>query len=939
MADNQLFTQYAQGNAIAQASYGGTAIVNVYQDVSARSVDSATLASAQQQFGHLPLETIPAITPLPSGSRVPFAPNPLFVGRASHLLALAAMLKDGGDEDDHHAKIVAITGLGGVGKTQLATEFVHRYGQYFAGGVFWLSFAEANAIPGQVAECGRSGYLNLRPDFHTLPLEDQIHLVLGAWQSALPRLLVFDNCEDKALVAQWSPPTGASHVLITSRRAQWDTVLRLKMLPLGELQLADSVQLLRAYTPELQASDADFAAISTELGNLPLALHLAGSFLGKFHRVLTLQAYLAQLRTADPLAHSSLTKGSISATAHDENVSRTFEVSYRNLDSTSSTDAQALALLARATYFAPGEPIPHRLLLATLESANTSDEALLQAESALLRLLELGLIEWVNEREDTLRMHRLLVKFLQQKNTDTSAQAAVEQALATQYEQIRSQSSPGAQRTSEMNQLVARVRGFAGQAAYTPAEIQRIFDTGTAGNRIVALALAFMKPNPLMFGSILGAIRNSKSAFEQYHALLAARALLPKLNDSQKGELGALLQDRADNIRYITQDTSRQIISMSILGKLGYSTGAQYQVPMANNYPSDANNVASTSNSVTPQSGANGGRGPTPSQPSSGGKTYGASLEPLTPGTELSAGRYKIERAVAVGGMGAVYNAIDTRFNRPCAVKVMLDEFHSENDWAQAVEWFAREATLLLDLNHPCIPRVRDFFVEGNVRDFFIEGAKNYLVMDFIEGRTLGEVLEKEGNIMGVNGARGVSEARARSWGQQICNVLAYLHRQNIIFRELNPSNIMVTDREEVKLIDFGIARNFQPQRQSTVIMTVGYAPIEQMAGNAEPRSDLYALGATLHRVLTHHDAANNKPDIFTLPPVRSLRPDISPGFEQVIMKALAPLNQRWSDATEMEREIIALPPVTITPPAWPIRRWWRRNSPGNSSSIKSTNT
>ena len=245
-----------------------------------------------------------------------------------------------------------------------------------------------------------------------------------------------------------------------------------------------------------------------------------------------------------------------------------------------------------------------------------ADEALLQAESALLRLLELGLIEWVNEREDTLRMHRLLVKFLQQKNTDTSAQAAVEQALATQYEQIRSQSSPGAQRTSEMNQLVARVRGFAGQAAYTPAEIQRIFDTGTAGNRIVALALAFMKPNPLMFGSILGAIRNSKSAFEQYHALLAARALLPKLNDSQKGELGALLQDRADNIRYITQDTSRQIISMSILGKLGYSTGAQYQVPMANNYPSDANNVASTSNSVTPQSGANGGRGPTPSQPS-----------------------------------------------------------------------------------------------------------------------------------------------------------------------------------------------------------------------------------------------------------------------------------------------------------------------------------
>ena len=95
--------------------------------------------------------------------------------------------------------------------------------------------------------------------------------------------------------------------------------------------------------------------------------------------------------------------------------------------------------------------------------------------------------------------------------------------------------------------------------------------------------------------------------------------------------------------------------------------------------------------------------------------------------------------------------------------------------------------------------------------------------------------------------------------------------------------------------------------------MSIGYVPPEQMQGMPEPRSDLYALGATLHRVLTHHDAANNKPELFTFPPVRSLRPDISLGLEQVIMKALAPLNQRWSDATEMERAIIALPPVSET--------------------------
>ena len=912
MAEKRSITQHAQGTAIAQASDGSTAIVNVYQDVSVHPVDSATLAAAQQQLGQLPLEVIPAIAPLPPGSLVPFAPNPLFVGRASHLRALAAMLKDEGGENDRRTTIAAITGWGGVGKTQLATEFVHRYGQYFAGGVFWLSFAEANAIPVQVAECGRSGYLHLRPDFHTLPLEDQIHLVLGAWQSALPRLLVFDNCENEALLGQWSPPTGASRVLITSRRAQWDRTLSLKTLPLGELEPKESIQLLHSYTPGLQASDADFAAIATELGNLPLALHLAGSFLGNFHRVLTPQAYLAQLRKADPLAHSSLTRGGISPTAHDENVSRTFEVSYRNLDSTNSTDAQALALLARATYFAPGEPIPHRLLLATLESANTSDEALLQAESALLRLLELGLIEWVNEREDTLRMHRLLVKFLHLKTSDTSAQAAVEQALATQYEQIRSQSSPGARRTSEMEQLVARMQGFAGQAAYTPAEIQRIFASGTEGNRIVALALSFMKPDPLLFGSILDAIPNSKSAFEQYHALLAARALLPKLNDSQKGQLGAVLQSSADNMRYITHDTSRQIIRMSILGKLGYSTGAQSQVPLARKYPSDANNVTSTSNAVTPQSGAIEGSAPTSSQPVPGGKADGASLEPLAPGTELAAGRYTIERVVAAGDRGAVYKARDTHFNRPCAVKEMLDEYESEDEQEAAVGRFTRETPLLLDLTHPCLPRMGDFFVEG---------SKFYLVMDFIEGRTLDEVLEKEGHIMGINGARGLSEARTRSWGQQICNVLAYLHRQGIIFRELRPSNVMVTDRDEIKLIDFGIARLLRLQSPSDVLMSLGYIPPEQLQGwMLEPGSDLYALGATLHRVLTHHDAATNKPDLFTFPPVRSLRPDISPGFEQVIMKALAPsLNQRWSDATEMEQAIIALPPITETPPAGPI--------------------
>jgi serine/threonine protein kinase/thioredoxin-like negative regulator of GroEL len=259
--------------------------------------------------------------------------------------------------------------------------------------------------------------------------------------------------------------------------------------------------------------------------------------------------------------------------------------------------------------------------------------------------------------------------------------------------------------------------------------------------------------------------------------------------------------------------------------------------------------------------------------------------------------------------MGAVYRATDTRFNRPCAVKEMLDNFHQESEREDAKRWFSREATLLLDLNHPCIPRVRDFFAEG---------GRNYLVMDFIDGYTLAQMLDLEGNVKGIGGTSGITEARARSWTRQICSVLSYLHRQTppIIFRDLKPSNIMVTKQDEIKLIDFGIARPFQPQAGATVIMTIGYAPPEQLGGRPEPRSDLYALGATLHRLLTRHDPANNKGSVFSFPPVRSLRPDISLAFNQVVMRALEQnLEQRWSSADEMERAVLNLPPLSATPP------------------------
>src|SRR5215470_3261793 len=122
---------------------------------------AASLADAQALLASLPTDALPPRAPLPTGSRMPLAPNPLFVGRGDELLQVAAALKGG--DTVALGQVVASTGLGGLGKTQLAVEFVHRYGRFFAGGVYWLSFASAEEIPLQVAACAGPGFMELAP--------------------------------------------------------------------------------------------------------------------------------------------------------------------------------------------------------------------------------------------------------------------------------------------------------------------------------------------------------------------------------------------------------------------------------------------------------------------------------------------------------------------------------------------------------------------------------------------------------------------------------------------------------------------------------------------------------------------------------------------------------------------------------------------------------
>lgn len=206
--------------------------------------------------------------------------------------------------------------------------------------------------------------------------------------------------------------------------------------------------------------------------------------------------------------------------------------------------------------------------------------------------------------------------------------------------------------------------------------------------------------------------------------------------------------------------------------------------------------------------------------------------------------RYRILEQVGKGGFGAVYKAADTLFGyRLVAVKEMGQSHLGAQEMAEAIEAFKHEAHLLAGLQHSNIPAIYDYFGEA---------GRWYLVMDFIEGETLEEHLAKSrGKYLPVE--------KVLEIGTQLCTVLDYLHTRQpaIIFRDLKPANIILTPSGRVYVIDFGIARHFKPGQLSDTIAfgSPGYAPPEQYGKTqTTPRADIYALGATLHQLLTGDD-------------------------------------------------------------------------------------
>ena len=235
--------------------------------------------------------------------------------------------------------------------------------------------------------------------------------------------------------------------------------------------------------------------------------------------------------------------------------------------------------------------------------------------------------------------------------------------------------------------------------------------------------------------------------------------------------------------------------------------------------------------------------------------------------------RYEIIKVLGHGGMGSVYLARDLRFrDRKCAVKEMINATPDPQIRKLAVDSFKREADLLAELKHPGIPEIYDNFSE-NIR--------SYLVMEYIEGEDLESILENTEGML--------KEETVLDWATQVCDVLLYLHNQNppIVFRDLKPSNIMLRKNNKVALIDFGIAKVFEGGPKGTMIGTQGYSPPEQYQGEAEPRGDIYALGATLHHLLTKRDPRLETPFTFHNEPARLLNPALSEATDAIIMRAV----------------------------------------------------
>jgi len=295
-------------------------------------------------------------------------------------------------------------------------------------------------------------------------------------------------------------------------------------------------------------------------------------------------------------------------------------------------------------------------------------------------------------------------------------------------------------------------------------------------------------------------------------------------------------------------------------------------------------------------------RNPPPAPPAPPSAAAPPSLNGGGASPGLVGGRYRRVRILGEGGMKRVYAAEDLKLNnRLCAVAELIDSATDPAQQQANRSAFEREADLLAELNNEHIPKIFDRFSEG---------LRHYLVMEYVPGETLEHWVT-------VKGGR-IDQPAALYIGAQILEGLMYLHNcaPPIAYRDLKPDNVMITPESRVRLIDFGIARHFTRAR-ATVVGSPGYAAPEQYKGQVDPRTDIFAFGAVMHRALSGRDPQSEPP--FTFPPLAQMRPDIDARLAQLIDQCLSyDANQRPQHAAEVlaAMRALAAPAASASPPS-----------------------
>ncbi len=267
--------------------------------------------------------------------------------------------------------------------------------------------------------------------------------------------------------------------------------------------------------------------------------------------------------------------------------------------------------------------------------------------------------------------------------------------------------------------------------------------------------------------------------------------------------------------------------------------------------------------------------------------------------------RYEILGFIGRGSFGAVYEARD-RLAVQSEGKAAVERVAIKQLPGQCIIDCERQADVRMLLKHPTIPRIFGYFTEGEYA---------YLIQERVTGWDLETVLAYQKSFL--------SEKTMVGWAIQLCEFLQYLHTHPyypMIFRDMKPSNVMVDRADRLHVVDFGLARIFPPGfvqnpqppfehlQRGLPIGTQGYAPPEQYEGYICLQSDIYALGATLHHLLTRHDPRKDPPATFEKIPVRSINPQISPGLEAIVMKAVdVDVAQRFASAREMQEALEGL--------------------------------